>query len=130
MFLNLTALPGDGVGPEVTDEAVRVLETIAETFGHKLIVTRKPVGGAALLVSKDPLPAETLQACLASGAVLLGAVGGPRSIVSPAICGRRAGCCGCGANWGCLPICGRHCASPGWKTLLRCERTWYAAPTS
>src|SRR5258707_3030538 len=77
MFLNLTALPGDGVGPEVTDEAVRLLETIAETFGHKLIITRKPVGGAALLVSKDPLPAETLQACLASGAVLLGAVGGP-----------------------------------------------------
>src|SRR3979490_1247362 len=77
MFLNLTALPGDGVGPEVTDEAVRVLETIAETFGHKLIVTRKPVGGAALLVSKDPLPADTLQACLSSGAVLLGAVGGP-----------------------------------------------------
>src|SRR3984957_18175253 len=77
MFLNLTALPGDGVGPEVTDEAVRVLETIAETFGHKLIITRKPVGGAALLVSKDPLPSETLQACLASGAVLLGAVGGP-----------------------------------------------------
>src|SRR6202795_1706414 len=77
MFLNLTALPGDGVGPDVTDEAVRVLETIAETFGHQLINARKPVGGAALLVSKDPLPAETLQACLASGAVLLGAVGGP-----------------------------------------------------
>jgi 3-isopropylmalate dehydrogenase len=77
MLLNLTALPGDGVGPEVTDEAVRVLETIAEVFGHDLIVTRKPVGGAALLISKDPLPADTLHACLASGAVLLGAVGGP-----------------------------------------------------
>src|ERR1700675_1471219 len=77
MFLNLTALPGDGVGPEVTDEAVRVLETIAESFGHKLIVTRKPAGGAALLVSKDPLRADTLAACLSSGAVLLGAVGGP-----------------------------------------------------
>ena len=77
MLLNLTALPGDGVGPEVTDEAVRVLETIAEVFGHQLSVTRKPVGGAALLSSKDPLPADTLQACLASGAVLLGAVGGP-----------------------------------------------------
>ena len=77
MLLNLTALPGDGVGPEVTDEAVRVLETIAEVFGHQLSVTRKPVGGAALLSSKDPLPADTLQSCLASGAVLLGAVGGP-----------------------------------------------------
>ena len=71
------ALPGDGIGPEVTDEAVRVLETIAEVFGHQLSVTRKPIGGAALLSSKDPLPADTLQACLASGAVLLGAVGGP-----------------------------------------------------
>src|SRR4029077_10303414 len=77
MLLRLTVLPGDGVGPEVTDEAVRVLETIAEVFGHQLSITRKPVGGAALLVSKDPLPADTLQSCLASRAVLLGAVGGP-----------------------------------------------------
>jgi 3-isopropylmalate dehydrogenase len=77
MLLQLTVLPGDGVGPEVIDEAVRVLETIAEVFGHQLSITRKPVGGAALLSSKDPLPADTLQACLASGAVLLGAVGGP-----------------------------------------------------
>jgi 3-isopropylmalate dehydrogenase len=77
MQLNLTALPGDGVGPEVTDEAVRILETVAQVSGHNLIVTRKPVGGAALLISKDPLPADTLQACLSSGAVLLGAVGGP-----------------------------------------------------
>jgi 3-isopropylmalate dehydrogenase len=77
MLLKITALPGDGVGPEVTDEAVRVVETIAEVFGHQLSITRKPVGGAALLSSKDPLPADTLQACLASGAVLLGAVGGP-----------------------------------------------------
>ncbi len=77
MLLNITALPGDGVGPEVTDEAIRVLETIAEVFSHQLSITRKAVGGAALLSSKDPLPADTLQACLASGAVLLGAVGGP-----------------------------------------------------
>jgi 3-isopropylmalate dehydrogenase len=77
MILNLTILPGDGVGPEVTDEAVRVLETIAEAYNHQLSFTRKPVGGAALLSDKDPLPADTLQACLNSGAVLLGAVGGP-----------------------------------------------------
>ena len=77
MLLNLTVLPGDGVGPEVTDEAVRVLEAIAEACNHELRITRKPVGGAALLASKDPLPADTLQSCLASGAVLLGAVGGP-----------------------------------------------------
>ncbi|HEX3354024.1 MAG TPA: 3-isopropylmalate dehydrogenase [Terriglobales bacterium] len=77
MLLNLTVLPGDGIGPEVTDEAVRVLESIAETYSHQLSITRKPVGGAALVSSNDPLPADTLQACLSSGAVLLGAVGGP-----------------------------------------------------
>jgi 3-isopropylmalate dehydrogenase len=77
MILKLTILPGDGVGPEVTDEAVRVLETIAEAYNHQLSVTRKPVGGEALLSDKDPLPADTLQACLNSDAVLLGAVGGP-----------------------------------------------------
>jgi 3-isopropylmalate dehydrogenase len=77
MILNLTILPGDGVGPEVTDEAIRVLETIAEAYNHQLTCTRKPVGGAGLVAAKDPLPADTLQACLNSGAVLLGAVGGP-----------------------------------------------------
>jgi 3-isopropylmalate dehydrogenase len=77
MLIKLTILPGDGIGPEVTEEAVRVLETVARTFGHDLRLTRKDVGGAALLSSGDPLPSDTLQACLASGAVLLGAVGGP-----------------------------------------------------
>jgi len=77
MLLKLTILPGDGIGPEVTDEAARVLGSIAEVFGHQLSITRKDIGGAALLSSKDPLPNDTLQACLSSGAVLLGAVGGP-----------------------------------------------------
>lgn len=77
MLLKLTILPGDGIGPEVTDEAVRVLESIADVFHHQLSVTRKDVGGAALLSAKDPLPSDTLQACLSSDAVLLGAVGGP-----------------------------------------------------
>ena len=77
MLLNLTALPGDGVGPEVTDEAVRVLETIAEVFGHQLSVTRKPVGGAALLSSKDPLPADTLQSLPGLGGGVAGSGGRP-----------------------------------------------------
>jgi 3-isopropylmalate dehydrogenase len=77
MLLNLTVLPGDGIGPEVTDEAVRVLEAVADVFQHQLRISRKAVGGAALRSDKDPLPPETLAACLASGAVLLGAVGEP-----------------------------------------------------
>src|SRR5438034_4698143 len=77
MHLNLTVLPGDGIGPEVTQEAIRVLEEVAQTFRHQLSITQKPIGGVALLASKDPLPDDTLQACLSSAAVLLGAVGGP-----------------------------------------------------
>jgi len=77
MLLNLTILPGDGIGPEVADQAVLVLEALAEIFGHQLQLHRKNIGGAALTASNDPLPADTLQACLSSSAVLLGAVGGP-----------------------------------------------------
>jgi 3-isopropylmalate dehydrogenase len=77
MLLNIAILPGDGIGPEVTDEAVRVLEAIAATFGHELSLKKKDIGGAALTSTQDPLPQDTVQTCLASGAVLLGAVGGP-----------------------------------------------------
>ena len=77
MLLNLTILPGDGIGPEVTEQAVHVLEAVAEAFGHKLELHHKLIGGAALTAANDPLPPETIQACLASSAVLLGAVGSP-----------------------------------------------------
>jgi 3-isopropylmalate dehydrogenase len=77
MLLKIAILPGDGIGPEVIDEAVRVLEAIAATFKHELSQARTDVGGAGLTSSHDPLPQDTLQTCLASGAVLLGAVGGP-----------------------------------------------------
>jgi len=77
MLINITTLPGDGIGPEVTAQAVEVLRAMAEGFGHELRVTEKKVGGAALVASNDPLPAETIESCLSSGAVLLGAVGGP-----------------------------------------------------
>ena len=77
MRLRITALPGDGVGPEVTQQAVRVLEEVARAFGHELELTEKEVGGAGLAAYGDPLPAKTLEACLASQAVLLGAVGNP-----------------------------------------------------
>src|SRR6266436_8410824 len=77
MLIKVTTLPGDGIGPEVTEQAVRVLQSISETFGHELKIVEKKVGGAALVASNDPLPPDTIQNCLASGAVLLGAVGGP-----------------------------------------------------
>jgi 3-isopropylmalate dehydrogenase len=79
MRLAITTLPGDGIGPEVTAQAVRVLSGIADIFGHSIQCQQKLIGGAALQSNDntDSLPAESLQACLASGAVLLGAVGSP-----------------------------------------------------
>jgi 3-isopropylmalate dehydrogenase len=77
MLLKLTVLPGDGIGPEVTEQAVLVLQAVAEGFGHTLQLQTKLIGGAALSVTNDPLPVDTIQACLSSSAVLLGAVGSP-----------------------------------------------------
>jgi len=77
MHLKIAVLGGDGVGPEVTREAQRVLERVCLRFHHQVTFTLKEVGGAALLSSDDPLPNDTLQACISSKAVLLGAVGGP-----------------------------------------------------
>lgn len=77
MLLSLTILPGDGIGPEVTEQAVRVLQALADAFGHQLKLQHKLIGGAALTAVNDPLPVDTVQACQASSAVLLGAVGSP-----------------------------------------------------
>ncbi|HWQ33368.1 MAG TPA: 3-isopropylmalate dehydrogenase [Blastocatellia bacterium] len=78
MQANIVTLPGDGIGVEVTREAVACLETIAETFGHQFNFQSHLIGGAALDAVGVPLPDETLQACLSSDAVFLGAVGGPQ----------------------------------------------------
>src|SRR5579862_5044049 len=77
MLINLTVLGGDGIGPEVTEQAVAVLRALASCFGHELQIQQKLIGGAALTAANDPLPMDTIQACLSSGAVLLGAVGSP-----------------------------------------------------
>lgn len=78
MKAQIAVLPGDGIGPEVTAEAVRCLERIAELYGHAFELNILPFGGAAIESDADPLPPPTLRACLAADAVLLGAIGGPR----------------------------------------------------
>jgi 3-isopropylmalate dehydrogenase len=77
MKLKVTVLPGDGIGPEVTAQAVRVLETIASISGYTFEFSEHLVGGAAIREFGSPLPRPTLDACLNSDAVLLGAVGAP-----------------------------------------------------
>jgi Isocitrate/isopropylmalate dehydrogenase len=71
-------LPGDGIGPEVTREALRVLETVGSAHGFSVTATEHRIGGAALDETGGPLPGSTREACLESDAVLLGAVGGPQ----------------------------------------------------
>jgi 3-isopropylmalate dehydrogenase len=77
MRLSVTSLPGDGIGPEVTSQAICVLEEVSAVFGHDLELDEKEIGGVALEKFGNPLPDATIQACLASQAVLLGAVGNP-----------------------------------------------------
>jgi 3-isopropylmalate dehydrogenase len=78
MRLNITILPGDGIGPEVTTEAVKVLRAISQIFGHDLQLSQHLIGGCALDERGSPLPDDTLEACISTDAVLLGAVGGPK----------------------------------------------------
>ena len=76
MKLNILVTAGDGIGPEVTNEAVAVLREVASLGGHESIFPERRIGGVAIVHDGSPLPAGTLAAALASDAVLLGAVGG------------------------------------------------------
>jgi hypothetical protein len=78
MKAGIAVIAGDGIGPEVVAEGVRVLERVAAKFGHDFAMQAAPFGGAAIDLRGDPLPKETLDACLAADAVLLGAIGGPK----------------------------------------------------
>lgn len=74
----IVLLPGDGIGPEVTASAHTVLKRVAEKYSHDFTFDVQLIGGAAIDKTGDPLPARTVEACEASDAVLLGAVGGPK----------------------------------------------------
>ena len=78
MEAHIVLLPGDGIGPEVVTEAVRVLETVAQNYGHRFNFTRYLMGGCSIDEYGTALTDETLAACKAADAVLLGAVGGPK----------------------------------------------------
>jgi 3-isopropylmalate dehydrogenase len=78
MHARIALCPGDGIGPEVLDEARKTTEAIAQRFGHHVAFTDHLIGGAAIDATGTALPDDTLAACQASDAVLLGAVGGPK----------------------------------------------------
>ena len=78
MDATIVLLPGDGIGPEIVAQARRVLDVIAQRFGHSFTMPEHAIGGNAIDKFGDPLPEVTLTACKNSQAVLLGAVGGPK----------------------------------------------------
>jgi 3-isopropylmalate dehydrogenase len=78
MKATIVVLAGDGIGPEVTDEAKKVLNAVARKFGHEFVYDHQLMGGCAIDALGTSLPDATVAACQAADAVLLGAVGGPR----------------------------------------------------
>src|SRR5580692_11290510 len=76
MKLKILVTAGDGIGPEVTNEAVAVLRKVAELGDHEFTFAERRIGGVAIVLDGTPLPEDTLNEALASDAVLLGAVGG------------------------------------------------------
>lgn len=78
MRKRIAVLKGDGIGPEIMNETLGVLETVAEKYGHHFAYSCLDIGGAAIDRTGSPLPQETIDECLACDSVLLGAVGGPK----------------------------------------------------
>ncbi len=78
MNYRVTLVPGDGIGPEIVDGAVRVLNAVGQKYGHNFQYDTALAGGCAIDRYGEPLPAESLEKCLDSDSVLLGAVGGPK----------------------------------------------------
>ncbi|MCP4301725.1 MAG: 3-isopropylmalate dehydrogenase [Gammaproteobacteria bacterium] len=74
----IVLLPGDGIGPDVTDCAKKVMQTVADKQGHRFTFKEELIGGAAIDACGDSLPPATIDSCATSDAVLLGAVGGPK----------------------------------------------------
>lgn len=78
MKLNIAVLPGDGIGPEVTQQAIKILDAIAQKYNHKFTYNKALVGAVAIDETGDPLPKETLELCAQSDAILFGAIGDPK----------------------------------------------------
>ncbi len=74
----IAVLPGDGIGPEIVPEAIKVLDKVGEMYGLSFSYEEGYIGGAAIDAVGEPLPQETLDLCKKSDAILLGAVGGPK----------------------------------------------------
>jgi len=78
MNYTIAALPGDGIGPEIMESGLTLLETIGKKFHHEFNVTVYPFGGAGIDETGDPIPPQTIKGCSEADAILLAAIGGPK----------------------------------------------------
>ncbi|MCF8714502.1 3-isopropylmalate dehydrogenase [Joostella atrarenae] len=78
MNIDIAVLSGDGIGPEVTKQAIKTLKAVGEVYNHTFTFKEAPVGAIAIDQTGDPLPEKTLKLCLDSDAVLFGAIGDPK----------------------------------------------------
>jgi len=78
MDFKIAVLPGDGIGPEIVEQALKVLKAIAKKYNHTFTFTEAPVGATAIDKTGNPYPDETHRICMESGAVMFGAIGDPK----------------------------------------------------
>ena len=78
MGYKITVLPGDGIGPEITDSAIEILNYISKLEGINFKIVSKLIGGSSIDQFGSPLSSDTLEECASSDAIFLGAVGGPK----------------------------------------------------
>jgi isocitrate/isopropylmalate dehydrogenase len=124
MRASIAVLGGDGIGPEVTAEAVGVLKSVAARYVHEFNLQEAPFGGIAIDQGGDPLPPRTLELCLGADAVLLGAIGGPKwsspqARVRPE---QAAGCAGAGRLRQSAPGVRAPCPAPRLHAQSRGDR--------
>ncbi|MDR1719866.1 MAG: 3-isopropylmalate dehydrogenase, partial [Dysgonamonadaceae bacterium] len=84
MKLKIAVLPGDGIGPEVTAQALKVVEAVCRKYNHELTYSEALVGACAIDATGSPYPVATHELCMQSDAVLFGAIGSPKYDNDPA----------------------------------------------
>ena len=105
-MIKLVVLPGDGIGPEVTEQALEILNVVAEKYDLNIVKEKGLLGGAAIRESGEPFPQATRNLVAASDAVFLGAVGDPQFDHPESKVRPEMGLLALRKFWGYMPICG------------------------
>lgn len=118
---HIAVLPGDGIGPEVMAQALKVLEAVRARFAMKITTSHHDVGGIAIDNHGTPLPKATVEGCENADAVLFGSVGGPKWEHFPLLNSLSAArCCRCVNISNCSATCARRSCIKAWKRFARC----------